>query len=257
MLKFVAAYYSPWSERARWALDHHGLAYRETAYTPMLGEPWLRLRIRKFRGPVSIPVLFADGEIVRESVEIARWADRAAAAASGGGGGAPPLFPAGEERAVDAWVRRADALMEAGRVLSVPRVMGDGAARRESLPAAIPGVLRGVLEPMARMGGAYLSRKYALHDRDPIAAESAIRAVLGELRAALSGSRTHLVGDGLTFADVAMAAALMFVRPVDHPAVPLGPGLRAAYTSAALAGEYADLLAWRDRLYTTHRRSPR
>src|SRR6185436_7427776 len=148
-----------------------------------------------------VPVLFAGGEIVRESAEIARWADRT--------GGAAKLFPAGQEREIDAWIRRGDDLMEAGRVLSVPRIASDGAAQRESLPAAIPGVLRGVLAPMARMGTSYVSRKYGLEQHDQAAAEQGMRAVLAELGSGLSGNRTHLVGDGLTFADVTMAVGLM------------------------------------------------
>ena len=38
--------YSPWTERARWALDHHRIAYRYREHLPMLGEPMLRRRAR-------------------------------------------------------------------------------------------------------------------------------------------------------------------------------------------------------------------
>jgi glutathione S-transferase len=37
MIELVAVPYSPWSEKARWALDHHALPYRETAYQPLIG----------------------------------------------------------------------------------------------------------------------------------------------------------------------------------------------------------------------------
>ena len=35
MRTLYALPYSPWlSEKARWALDHHGIAYREVMYAP-------------------------------------------------------------------------------------------------------------------------------------------------------------------------------------------------------------------------------
>ena len=52
--------YSPWSERALWALDHHGLARREREYTPIFGEPGMRLKARRFKGRVTVPLLVSD-----------------------------------------------------------------------------------------------------------------------------------------------------------------------------------------------------
>jgi hypothetical protein len=34
----------------------------------------------------------------------------------------------------------------------------------------------------------------------------------------------------------------------------IGPATRATWTNASLAAGYADLVAWRDRLYDAHRR---
>ena len=50
--------YSPWTERARWALDHVGFDYHFQSYIPGISEPRLRMRLRRFRGPVTVPVLF-------------------------------------------------------------------------------------------------------------------------------------------------------------------------------------------------------
>lgn len=142
---FVAAWFSPWSERARFALDHHRIDYREEAYIPMLGEPLLRLRTRVFRGPLSVPVLFHEGGVIRESVDIARYADRV--------GTGTPLFPASAEPELTRYVELATGLMEAARALSVSRMARDPAMQRENLPPFVPGPLRSVLLPLAgRLG---------------------------------------------------------------------------------------------------------
>ena len=52
--------YSPWSEKARWALDARRVPYREVTYAPLLGEPALRLKLKRWRGNVTVPVLTDD-----------------------------------------------------------------------------------------------------------------------------------------------------------------------------------------------------
>jgi glutathione S-transferase len=53
-LVLVGEGFSPWTEKARWALDHHGIRYRCEEYVPLAGEPWLRLRARRFHGRISV-----------------------------------------------------------------------------------------------------------------------------------------------------------------------------------------------------------
>jgi glutathione S-transferase len=242
---FVAAWFSPWSERARFALDHHRIDYREESYVPMLGEPLLRLRTRVFRGPISVPVLFHDGRVIRDSVEIARHADRI--------GQGTPLFPTGAEAELSRHVELATRIMEAGRVLSMPR-MNNPAVRDEGLPPFIPAPLRAALHPLADLGTAYIARKYRLASRDLNEVKTTMQRDLESLRAELRGRKTLL--SEFSFADIAAAVALSVVRPVEHPVIPLGPGMRAAFTDPELAEEFGELLAWRDRLYTERRAVP-
>jgi glutathione S-transferase len=241
---------SPWSERARWALDHHGVAYRRVEHMVMLGEPLLRLRLGRLRGPLSMP-LYVDPErklTLLDSIEIARHADTI--------GAGPKLFPAGLEREIDAWARRATDVQEAGRSLLLPRLLADRAARREAFPPQIPAALRGVLDPLARMGTRFVQRKYRGFEHDPDSADRTIRAALEAARARLAKGALTLVDGGFGFADVAFAACLQMVRPVEHPVFDLGPATRAAWTHGRLAGEFADVLAWRDRVYLEHRPAP-
>ena len=44
--------------QAKWVLDHHGLEYKVTKYTPGLGEGWLRKKTGKKGGVMTTPVLF-------------------------------------------------------------------------------------------------------------------------------------------------------------------------------------------------------
>jgi glutathione S-transferase len=84
--------FAPWCEKARWALDHHGISYHSVEHTPLLGELGLRWAARRPFGPATVPLLVSDGLRLTDSFEIARWAE--------GVGHGTPLFP--EDRARDA-----------------------------------------------------------------------------------------------------------------------------------------------------------
>src|SRR5688572_15609277 len=103
--------YSPWSERARWALDAKDVTYIPRRYQPVVGEPALRLQLGRqlgrWRGPVSVPILFTATGPLTDSLDIARWAD-----AHGSG---PALFPTGADDTIAAWCRRSDDALAAGR----------------------------------------------------------------------------------------------------------------------------------------------
>jgi glutathione S-transferase len=234
--------YSPWSEKARWALDHHRLSYRRVEYLPMLGAPLLRARTRRLRGKVTVPALVDGPTVVFDSFEIARYAEER--------GSGAPLFVRGAE--ASAWNARAEALMHAGRARVTVRVGQSAAARRETLPpwARKTGPLA---TPLVRLGIGYLTRKYALDAASLSDHEATMRRELVALRHALAGGRTYLLGDAFSIADIAMAASLQFVQPVPDAYLRVGPATRDAWTEPDLSREFADLLRWRDRIYELHR----
>lgn len=240
MARLFAASYSPFTERAAWALDHHKVRYRRVEHTPMLGEPILRLRTGAWRGKLTIPIYVDDdGHLIRDSVEIARHADRRGAGAK--------LFVDG----VEPWIERSNQFLVGGRALLLPRLLASPAAQRESLPGWVPGFLRGALAGMARTGTRYIGKKYGTRDA-AATAEPTMRRVLDELRGQIRKGR-HLAGDRLSFADITCAAMIQMIKPVDHPSNPLGPNARAAWTHESLARDYADVVAWRDELYAAER----
>ena len=234
---------SPWTEKARWALDHYAVAYRYHEHLPVLGEVLLRAKARsRPKGTKASVPLLADGDAVFcSSIAIARHAETI--------GRGEALFPKDRDEEVVRWADLSDRVIAAGRarVLAGLRVNRD--AQREALPSFIPDALRGVFAPMATTAALFLGSKYDV-PRDPDReAEEVLRPAFEELRRALGG-RSYLL-DRFTFADIAMASSLQTLRARKGAA--LGPATRAVWENAAMAADFEDLLAWRDGLYAKHR----
>lgn len=238
---------SPWTERARWALDHHGVAYEYHEHVPMLGEVLLRAKARTMKA--SVP-LFADGDdVVMGSFAITKHAERI--------GRGPSLFPSEKDDDIARWVDAAERMMNVGRAWFMKRALASKAVQAESLPAFVPGALRGVSASTAALGIRFLAKKYAVPDDADAEVEKTLRPVLEELRLELrqsptAKSRTYLLSSGtFTVVDLVLAATLQVIRP--HTSAKLGPATRAAWTNDALAAEFGELLEWRDAIYAAHR----
>lgn len=241
MAELFAISYSPWSECARWSLEHHRVPFREIAYTPMMSEPRLRARLRRLRGRVTVPAFFDEHGGFTDSFDIARHAEVHGTGAS--------LFPDGAEPAIARWNDLAMEGLHAGRALTTARVAVDPDARREALPRSLRKTpLAG---PIGALGVRFLDRKYELSQTEEAGHRAALGAVLEALRAGLAGG-DHLLDGVFTYADVLGAAVMQFVDPVDDRFIRIGPASRAAWTDP-LAGDYPDLIAWRDRLYDRYR----
>ena len=68
--------YSPWSIKARWALEHHGIPHSPLLYVPMVGEPLLRLRTGKLFEKATVPTLLGEGFTLTDSWDIAQLAEK-------------------------------------------------------------------------------------------------------------------------------------------------------------------------------------
>ena len=243
MARFVALTYSPWSEKARWALDHHRIRYDLEEYVPMLGEPMLRVRLGRPFGRVSVPA-WIDGEHrITDSFAIARHADRTGSGAS--------LFPAGSLDTIVRWNERSEAALTAGRAMVVKKTSENRSAMEAALPQFIPSSLRPLLADVSRMGISFLRAKYGVAT-DMGEVERTLAEVLEELRSALKG-RTYLL-DELSYADLVMAVVVQLVRPVSDDYLPLAPATRETWTHRPFEERFADLCDWRDALYAKHRR---
>jgi glutathione S-transferase len=232
---------SPWTERARWALDHHGVAYRYHEHLPMLGELLLR-RKAKTKKP-SVPLLEDGADVVMGSFAIARHAEKV--------GRGAPLFPRDRDHEVAHWADVAERMTRVGRAWLMKRLLADKAAQAEALPSFIPGFLRGVSAPTAGMAVRFLAKKYDVPQDVDAEVEHTLRPLLEELRAALENGTYLLAPSSFSFADLAMAASMQVLRP--HASAKLGPATREAWTNEALARDFGDLLEWRDAIYGKHR----
>ncbi len=246
--ELIALRYSPWSEKARWALDWHGAPYRERAYQPMFGEPWLRARARRWRGKISVPVLRCRSGYIFDSFAIAQWADE--------WGAGPKLIPAGQEQAVDAWNGHSETALAAGRGLLVYRTGQNPAAQRDYLPRFLPRWATDRFgRALAHSGLAFFRYKYKLDAVGQADCRQRLVETLETLARALAGGR-FLLGQ-FSFADIAMAQVLQFVEPVAGAPIRVGAASRACWGDAELAGRFAELVAWRDALYADFRERSR
>ena len=236
--------YSPWTEKARWALDHHQLAYTFVEHTPLIDELTLRVRTRKLRGAISVPMLLAAREAVMGSLAIARWADAHATN--------DKLEQPSEHDAVDRWDAHSERACQAGRALVSLRMRTTPGALEEAVPSFIPTLLR---KTVGQIGVRFIARKYTVDLAGESAHEATLTEVLGTIRTGLAAGAGHyLVGDRFTLADIVAACAVNVVVPVGAQYVPIGPRTREAWTRNAVAQQYADVIAWRDALYIRHRR---
>ena len=253
MTELLGLPFSPWTEKARWALDVRRVPYRYRHYQPLIGEPALRVKLRRFTGRVTVPVLtLDDGRVLADSVDIARWAD--------GEGEGPRLFPPEHEVAVTRFVALSEQGLAAGRALSLRRMAAD----REALGEMVPRPLRRLGPVATRIAGLGITRPLHQYggDRESREAHRAtLVSVLDELRAALARSPGAPPGEPrtifghLTFADITLAQVLISVEP-PATGLKLGAASRRAFMNPDLREPYADLVAWRDALYATFRAAP-
>jgi glutathione S-transferase len=249
MPELLSLPYSPWSEKARFALDVRRVPYTVRVYQPLLGEAALRAKVRRWTGVVTVPVLTTDdGRVLSDSADIARWADDQ--------GEGPQLFPPGHDAAIARFIDLSERGLAAGRALSLTRVLADDEALLELLPRRLRRVLGS--------GGRYVSgaairrtlRKYNAAGQDGQSHRRSMEEVLEAIRAALGGPPASGAPRSLlstfTFADIAASQVLAFVEP-PAAGLKLLPANRRCFGDAALRAQFGDLVAWRDELYSAYR----
>ncbi|WP_223644559.1 glutathione S-transferase family protein [Corallococcus sp. EGB] len=237
---------SGWTEKARWALDHHRVAYRYQDYLPLLQERWLRKQVAPGEKP-SVPLLVEPPHpAAHGSFAIAKRAEAV--------GQGSPLFPAAHLDAITAWNSTSEEVLDAARAYAMPRMLASSRVQAEMLPRFVPGWLRPVFAPSARMIMRFVVKKHQVTDGNPEAIEAAVAPAYEKLRAALGG-RTYLLDTGFTYADVTAAVMLVLLGPPADRHQPMGPNTREVWTHPGLTARFPDLLAWRDALYDKHRRT--
>ncbi|NTX50057.1 glutathione S-transferase family protein [Myxococcus sp. CA039A] len=228
--------FSPWTQKARWALEHCGVAFVYREYTPTLSEPALRWRMRQWSGKVSVPVLLAGAQVVRGSWDIARYA------AQWAGDGR-----LGDFEVIAPWNELSEAALAEARTRVVRSVLADPEALDEAAASVLPRPLRRPLRFVARDAARRLDRKYR-----HLVVPGSLRQALERTRAGLRASGGEYLLGRFSYADVTMAVVLEGIAPAARIEPPLGPATRRCWSDEALAGEFDDLLKWRARLVATH-----
>jgi glutathione S-transferase len=237
MLTLYVIHHSPWSERARWALLHHGMAFEEREHVPLIGEMALRMRA-KSQGKVSVPLLIDGDEAIQGSLRIGEYVDRKGKKAK--------LFPEGSVPTITALDEALEDALSAGRERFVIGLAGNREAQLESLPGFLRSLPFATLS--ARIGTAFVTSKYnarigSVDDR--------IRAGLRAVREAI-GSKRYVL-DAFSFGDIVAASVVQAIAPVADRFVELPPATRTLWQHEKLAREFEDLVVWRDRIYADHR----
>jgi glutathione S-transferase len=237
---------SPWSERARWALDHHRVSYRTVRHAPFIGELRLRRMIGPHARPATVPVLIDGDNVLADSWDIALYADRI--------GRGEPLIALHREAEVRTYAELGERISSHTRAMLLPELIKSPQALDENAPPPIPARVRALLRPVMRVGTRWFARKYGIDRSDRAQCERTMREGFEQLRSALQqGGGPYLLGK-FSYADIVMATALQGIAPVADEYIRLGPATRRIWTQPQLAHEYRDLVEWRDDLYRNHRR---
>lgn len=179
-----------------------------------------------------MPVLFAEGRVVRGSWDIVSFANHQSLDC-----------PLGDMSVIAEWDRRSEAALAEGRTRVVRAVMNNEAALEEALPQFIPRTLRRPLRFLAKNAARRLDQKYA-HLNKP----GAIRKALELTRQSLEQSSSDFLLGAFSYADITMAAVLEVVAPIANTQPPLGPETQRCWNDLGLAREFEDLVQWRNRL---------
>ena len=146
-----ALHYSPWSQRALWALEHHNIDFQYREHTPFLGEFALRRRGRAagIQGRVTVPMLVLPEKVISDSWDIMCFADRV-------GTGVSLQTHRGE---VADWIRLLEPAYDAARRRVTRKTLESKSALTEAAANTVPSWLAGPSRPIAALGARFFCPK--------------------------------------------------------------------------------------------------
>ena len=261
--ELVGIRYSPYTEKALWALDYHRQPYRYREHLVLLGDAILELRIRRAGGVLpadglTVPVLFHPEGVLFDSFEILRKVDEEGAA-RGAEVAARRLIPEGALPEMKHFNLLADTIMNAGRALYMERLGASREGQLASFPQWIPARpswIRGACLPLVRAGIESINDQFRITRKTSAEYSNHLLQCLVGLRSHRehATSKDFLWGDRFTAADLVVASALAVIKPPAFLESRTKPELFSLWTHPELSREFDDLLQWRDQIYSRHRK---
>ncbi len=201
---------SHYCEKARWAIEHHGIEYELVHLAP--GSHISTARDLGSRRS-GLPILSIDGEVIQGSSKIIDWADRVGEADS------KRLAPQGGESGAEIEKRLDDVLgVHARRVFYSEALVEQPQSVRRFFARDLSLVQRLTLRAAWGKIRQKMIQGMDLGTSQGAASQQLVEKELDWLDALLSDGRSFLVGDRFSRVDLT-AASLMspLVRPEEHP----------------------------------------
>lgn len=236
--------YSPWTEKARWALDHHQIPYQYREYAPLFGAMALRFKLGIWNKKLTVPALVCKNESLIGSFQIAQLAEQK-------GLQSPLIEPHLQQ--VKQWDQLSEKALAAGRALLTYRISKHAPAMKDYLPPWLPNMFHSTLgHGIAKFGIAFFKTKYHLWHPDPQAWLNTLDQTLAQLESRLN--KQSFVLGAFSYADISMCAILQFVKPVKANTIRVSERSYDCWETPVLAAKYPHLLEWRDFIYASHRK---
>ena len=232
---------SHFCEKARWALDRAGVAYRERAHMPALH----LLAVKRAGGPGrTVPVLIHEDTVLSESADILAWADERMPAER-------RIYPddAAAREAIRALERDFDErLGPDGRRWMYDNIRGRTKLVRRYGTAGVPRWQKLGLPVAYWPVVKYIDHVFEINDETVAASLLAVRATFDEVAERLGDGRPYLAGERFTAADLTFAALTAAVLVPPEYGVPLPQPDELPAPMAAVAEELREHPAGRHAL---------
>jgi glutathione S-transferase len=238
---------SHYCEKARWALDRAGIAYREERHVQIVH----RVASRRAGGGGTVPVLVAREGVFAQSADILAYADRHMEPAA-------RLYPErpGLHAEVVALERDFDAdLGPEGRRWMYFHILSRRDLGTAYNCSGVPAWERRAFPLMLGAMSGYIRHLFAIGPATGAQAGAAVQRTFDAVAARLEGGRRYLCGDAFTAADLAFAAlaAPVIVPPEYGTALPAPDELPAEMAAGVRAFRAHPAGAFASRLFREER----